>query len=187
MSKRRGKLVIISAPSGAGKGTVIRELRRRRPELQYSVSATTRKPRPGEREGREYYFLTHEQFAERKLQDEFLESATYVGNSYGTPSGPILRNMENGIDTILEIEIEGARQVREKMPEAVAVFIAPPDEDELRRRLSGRGTSTPDELEERLATARIEMNAAGEFSYIVINDVVQRAVDEIIEILDKAD
>ena len=179
-----GRLIIISAPSGAGKGTVISLLRRLRPELQYSVSATTRAPRAGEVDGTHYYFVTSEKFEEMQARDEFLECETYVGNNYGTPVAPILRNIENGIDTILEIEVKGARVVAERMPEALTIFILPPSEAELRRRLSARGTDSEEAIENRLATAKVEMLSAEDYTYTVINDIAEHAAKEILRILD---
>ncbi|MDR0838244.1 MAG: guanylate kinase [Oscillospiraceae bacterium] len=185
MSKGRGRLIIISAPSGAGKGTVIREIMKLRPEIAYSVSATTRAPRPGEVDGVDYFFITPEEFREREERGDFLENETYVGNRYGTPREAIERNAERGVDTILEIEVKGARLVRAKAPEALSIFLAPPDEEELRRRLHGRGTSSAEEAQERLDTARDEMNAAGEYMFTVINANAEEAAREILAILDK--
>ncbi|MDR2421392.1 MAG: guanylate kinase [Oscillospiraceae bacterium] len=183
MSDGRGRLIIISAPSGAGKGTVIRELRKLCPELEYSVSATTRAPRPGEKHGADYLFVTPEEFEAMEARGEFLESETYVGRRYGTPAAPIARNMEAGADTVLEIEIKGARKVREKVPGAISIFLAPPDEEELRRRLAGRGMTAADEFEERLRTAKQEMAAAGEYDFTVINDDPARTAGEIAAII----
>lgn len=186
MSKRAGRLIIISAPSGAGKGTVIGELRRLSPEIAYSVSATTRSPRPGETHGREYWFLSPEEFEAMAVREEFLEHESYVGRRYGTPRGPIDENIANGIDTILEIEVKGAREVKRKMPEAIMIFIMPPDEAELRRRLQSRGTSTQADLDERLLVAKGEMAAASEYEHVVINDEPVRAATEILEIIRNA-
>jgi guanylate kinase len=186
MSDARGRLIIISAPSGAGKGTVIRELRRRRPEIRYSVSATTRAPRPGEEHGVDYIFLAPEEFEAMEARGEFLESETYVGRRYGTPRLPIERNIGDGADTILEIEVKGARKVRAKKPDALSIFLAPPSEQELRRRLRDRGTTPGEEFERRLDTAKKEMEAIGEYEYTVINDDPERAAQEIIAIIDRS-
>ena len=180
----KGRLIIISAPSGAGKGTVIAAMQRRRPELRYSVSATTRAPREGEVDGVHYYFVTAERFAQMQACDEFLECETYVGNSYGTPIEPILQNIERGIDTILEIEVKGAKSVRRRMPDALTIFILPPSEEELRRRLCGRGTDSEDEIERRMEVAREEMRAAEDYTFNVVNDDAERAAGEILAILD---
>ncbi|MDR0906025.1 MAG: guanylate kinase [Oscillospiraceae bacterium] len=181
---KKGRLVIISAPSGAGKGTVIREITRLRPEIKYSVSATTRAPRPGEVHGEHYFFVSPEEFDAMVERGEFLEHETYVGNSYGTPRGPIERNIADGIDTILEIEVKGARQVRGKIPDVISIFLAAPNEEELRRRLIGRGTSEDTELVKRLETAREELAASEEYAFTVVNDDATRAAREIIAILD---
>jgi len=180
---KKGRLVIVSAPSGAGKGTVLREVFRLRPELRYSISATTRAPRAGETDGVQYHFVTAEKFAEMRENDEFLECETYVGNSYGTPIKPILANIDNGIDTILEIEVKGARKVRERM-DVLSIFLLPPSEEELRRRLTGRGTSDAAEIERRLTVAHEEMAAADEYTFNVVNDVASRAARELLAILD---
>lgn len=180
---REGRLIILSAPSGAGKNTVLREVFRLRPELRYSVSATTRAPRVGETDGVQYHFVTAERFAEMRENDEFLECETYVGNSYGTPKAPILENIANGIDTILEIEVKGARKVREKM-DAITIFLLPPSEEELRRRLTGRGTNDEAEVARRLEVAHEEMAAADEYAFNVVNDDAERAARELLAILD---
>ena len=156
-------IFVITGPSGVGKGTLIRGLLERIPELELSTSATTRKPRPGERDGVEYHFLTPEQFGERVAAGEFVEHATYSGNMYGTLRSELERRAREGNPVVLEIEVQGARQVREAIPESVAVFIAPPSLDALRVRLVGRGTDSPEEVEERLRTAERELEAQPEF------------------------
>ena len=183
MSKKRGRLIIISAPSGAGKGTVIGELIKLNPDIAYSISATTRDPRPGEQHGREYYFFPADEFENMAARGKFLEHESYVGRRYGTLREPIEENMAYGVDTILEIEVKGARSVKRQVPEAVMIFIMPPSEEELRRRLHGRGTSTQEELDARMAVAHEEMAAANEYDYIVINDDALRAAVEILTIL----
>lgn len=183
MSNRPGRLIIISAPSGAGKGTVIGEILRLKPDIAYSISATTRAKRPDEEHGREYFFLSPDEFEAMAERGEFLEHETYVGKHYGTPRGPIERNIASGVDTILEIEVKGAGDVKNKIPEALMIFIMPPSEEELRRRLCGRGTSTEEELRERLAVAKKEMAMAPEYEHIVINDDPVRAANEILEII----
>ena len=183
MSKQKGRLIVISAPSGAGKGTVIGEMRKLNPDLAYSISATTRTPRPNEEHGREYYFFSPEEFENMAQRGKFLEHESYVGKRYGTLREPIDENIAYGVDTILEIEVKGARSVKQQIPEAVMIFIMPPDEDELRRRLTGRGTSSRQDLDERLAVARDEMAAASEYDHIIINDNAARAAREILAIL----
>lgn len=179
----KGTLVVVSGFSGAGKGTVLAQVLARRPELYFSVSFTTRPPREGEQDGVNYHFVTREGFQERIDRGEFLEYAEYVGNYYGTSMTVIREKLERGIDVILEIEIQGAAKVREKMPEAVSLFLVPPSFDELARRLRGRGTDTEEKILQRLATARQEAKEIANYDYIVINDTVDRAVEEILAIL----
>jgi guanylate kinase len=172
-------IFVITGPSGVGKGTLIRGLLERIPELELSTSATTRKPRPGERDGVEYHFLTPEQFGERAAAGDFVEHATYSGNMYGTLRSELERRAREGNPVVLEIEVQGARQVREAIPESAAVFIAPPSLDALRVRLVGRGTDSPEEVEERLRTAERELEAQPEFAYVVVNDRLEQATDEL--------
>jgi len=170
---------VITGPSGVGKGTLIRGLLERIPELELSTSATTRKPRPGERDGVDYYFLTPAQFAERVEAGEFVEHATYSGNMYGTLRSELERRAQEESPVVLEIEVQGARQVRQAIPESVAVFIAPPSLDALRARLVGRGTDSPEEVDERLRTAERELEARPEFGHVVVNDRLEQATDEL--------
>jgi guanylate kinase len=172
-------ILVITGPSGVGKGTLIRGLLERIPELELSTSATTRKPRPGERDGIDYHFLTPEQFGERVAAGDFVEHATYSGNMYGTLRSELERRAQERSPVVLEIEVQGARQVREAIPEAVAVFIAPPSLDALRARLVGRGTDSPEEVDERLRTAERELEAKPEFGYVVVNDRLEQATDEL--------
>lgn len=167
---------MITGPSGVGKGTLIGALRARRPELELSVSATTRAPRAGERDGHEYHFLTHEQFDERLARGDFLEHATYAGNRYGTLRSELARDAPG---LILEIELQGARQVAESLPSATRVFIAPPSPETLRQRLVGRGADSAEQIESRLARADEELAAQREFRYVVTNDDVERATGEL--------
>jgi guanylate kinase len=180
------QVFVITGPSGVGKGTVIRGLLERLPQLELSVSATTRAPRPGERDGVDYRFLSDEEFDRRVGAGDFLEHARYSGHRYGTLRSELRRRTEAGIPVVLEIELQGARQVRDAMPEAVQVFIAPPSLDALRARLMGRGTDTPEEVEARLRTAEGEMAARDEFAHVVVNDRLEQAVDELAAIVSGA-
>lgn len=174
-----GRVFVITGPSGVGKGTLIGALRERVPGLELSVSATTRPPRGGERDGRDYHFLGEEEFERRVAVGEFLEHATYSGNRYGTLRSELERRLAAGASVVLEIEVQGARQVRAAMPEAVLVFIAPPDPAALRERLEGRGTDGAEAIAERLRTAELELAAQPEFQHIVVNDEVERAAGEL--------
>jgi guanylate kinase len=170
---------VITGPSGVGKGTLIGGLRERIPGLELSVSATTRPPRPGERDGRDYHFMTPEQFERHAAAGDFLEHATYSGNRYGTLRSEVERRLRDGVPVVLEIEVQGARQVRGAMPEAAAVFIAPPSLEALRGRLVRRGTDTPEQVDERLRTAERELAAQPEFAHVVVNDRLEQATDEL--------
>ncbi len=170
---------MITGPSGVGKGTLIEQLRERVPELELSVSATTREPRPGEEDGRDYHFLSPEEFRRRLEAGDFLEHASYSGNYYGTLREEVERRVERCRSVVLEIEVQGARQVRDAMEEAVLIFIAPPDEEVLRERLEGRATDTPEAIEQRLRTAEVELAARSEFPLEVVNDDLQQAAGEL--------
>jgi guanylate kinase len=174
-----GKVFVITGPSGVGKGTLIERLLERVPELELSVSATTREPRAGEEDGRDYHFLTPDEFERRADAGDFLEHATYSGNRYGTLREEVERRLEQGRSVVLEIEVQGARQVREAMPEAVQIFIAPPDPEALRDRLEGRGTDSAEAIDRRLRTAEIELEAQKEFPHVVVNDELQNAAAEL--------
>ena len=173
------KVLVITGPSGVGKGTLIERLLERIPELELSVSATTREPRPGEIDGRDYHFLSPEEFERRAEAGEFLEHATYSGKRYGTLRSQVERRLREGRSVVLEIEVQGARQVRTAMSEAVLIFIAPPDPEALRERLEGRGTDPPEAIERRLRTAELELEAQQEFPHVVVNDDVQKAAAEL--------
>lgn len=177
-----GPVVVITGPSGVGKGTLIRALLERLPRLRLSVSATTRAPRPGEVDGRDYYFLSDEEFDARVARDEFLEHATYAGERYGTLRFELESRVE-GEGIVLEIEIEGARKVREALPSALQVFIAPPSLDALRARLVGRGFDPASAIEERLAVAQRELEARPEFRHVVVNDRLERASEELVALV----
>jgi guanylate kinase len=173
------RVFVITGPSGVGKGTLIRTLRERLPELELSVSATTRAPRPGEQDGVDYHFLSDADFQRRVDAGEFVEHATYSGRRYGTLRSELDKRTEQGASVVLEIEVQGARQVRQAMPEATQVFIAPPSEDALKTRLVGRGTDSPEDVARRLETAREELAAQHEFSHVVVNDRLEDAVAEL--------
>jgi guanylate kinase len=167
---------VITGPSGVGKGTLIRALRERVPELDLAVSATTRDPRPGEQDGVDYHFLSDDEFERRVQAGEFVEHARYSGRRYGTLRSELDQRAGGGRPVVLEIELQGARQVRREMPEAVQVFIAPPSEEALRMRLIGRGTDSPDQVQARLQTASEELKAQTEFPHVVVNDRLEAAV-----------
>ena len=180
----KGKLYVISAPSGTGKGTIIAKMLELRPELKLSVSATTRTPRKGEEHGKNYFFVTREKFEDMIARGEFHEYAEYVGEYYGTPKKPIYEHIENGNDVLLEIETQGAMQVMMMNPNAVSIFIVPPSLEELERRLRGRGTDSEDKLLHRLERARLELDYQNEYAPVVVNDDVTRAAEEILGIID---
>lgn len=171
-----GKLIVVTGPSGVGKGTLLRSLRQRHPELYYSVSATTRSPRAGEVEGQDYYFVSRDKFQEMIDRGEFLEWAEFAGNYYGTPRDPIARQMAQGKLVILEIELEGARQIRQNAPEAVQIFILPPSLPALEQRIRGRGQDSEAAIARRLKRAADEIAAAAEFDYQIVNDELEAAL-----------
>ena len=176
---KKGKTFIISGPSGVGKSTVLKALLERRPNVYFSVSATTRDPRPGELDGIHYHFMDVESFRKWISMDQFLEYAEYVGNFYGTPKRFVDEAMDQGKDVILDIEVQGAIQVTSKRADTVRIFIAPPSWAELERRLTERGTDSKDKIQKRLLRAKVEFQTAHTYDYFVINDTVENAVREL--------
>ena len=183
MSKR-GKLLVISGPSGAGKSTVVAKAIEGRTDICFSTSVTTRSPRPGEVHGREYFFVNFERFREMVENDELLEHAEYVANRYGTPRSYVEKRLDEGMNVLLDIEVQGARQVRRKMPEAILIFIAPPSLVELERRLRGRGTDTERAIEGRLIRARQEYQEADFYDYLLVNDDIDKAAAKLNAIIE---
>lgn len=179
----KGKLIVISGPSGAGKSTVVFKAIEGKDNVCFSTSVTTRKPRPGEVDGKEYFFVDIDRFREMVENDELLEHAEYVANSYGTPRSYVEQKLSDGMDVILDIEVQGARQVNEKMPDAVKVFIIPPSMGELKRRLESRGTDTARAIEARLIRARQEYKEADFYDYIIVNDDADKAAGELSAIM----
>ena len=182
----KGKLIVISGPSGAGKSTVVFKAIEGRDDFCFSTSVTTRKPRPGEVDGKEYFFVDLDRFKEMVENDELLEHAEYVANSYGTPRFYVEQQMAKGMNVLLDIEVQGARQIREKMPDAVMIFIVPPSLEELERRLRGRGTDTERAIEARLIRARQEYEEADFYDYLIVNDDVDKAARQLNAIIEAA-
>jgi guanylate kinase len=180
------RAVVITGPSGVGKGTLIHSLREQMPELQLSISATTRLPRAGETQGVDYHFMSPEEFERHVADGDFVEHADYAGARYGTLRSELETRMASGAPVVLEIEVQGARQVRETMPEAIQVFIAPPSVEALRARLVGRGTDAPEQVEKRLRTAVGELAAQDEFARVVVNDRLEHAVAELVSVVREA-
>ncbi len=184
----KGQLIILSGPSGVGKSTIVGHIKEKHPKLRFSVSVTTREIRDGEVDGVNYHFVSQEKFDAMVKQDEFLEYAGYVENSYGTPVKPIDEALNLGYDVLLDIEVQGALQVKEKRPEAVSIFIAAPSFEELERRLYGRGDTPPDKIAKRLKTAKWEYTMAPQYDYLVLSETNQseQAADEIMAIIKAA-
>ena len=178
-----GRLFVITGPSGVGKGTLIARLLEQVPELELSVSATTREPRESERDGVHYHFIDDGEFERRIAAGEFIEHAGYASHRYGTPRAEVDPRLAEGRSVVLEIELQGARQIRETVPDAVQVFIAPPSPEDLRRRLEGRGTDSPEQITNRLAVAAQELAARDEFGHVIENDDVDRASRELAELV----
>jgi guanylate kinase len=177
------KVFVITGPSGVGKGTLIKRLLAACPNLELSISATTRQPRTGEEGGVDYHFLSSEQFEQRIAERDFLEFASYSGNRYGTLRSEVEQRLEEGHSVVLEIEVQGATQVRAAKPDSVQIFIAPPDPAVLRKRLAGRGTDSAEAIDKRLETAEIELASQGDFDYRVVNDDLDRAAGELVAIV----
>lgn len=181
---RAARLTVLSGPSGVGKGTVVAKVRALYPHIWASVSCTTRRPRPGERDGIEYRFVTREQFNAMVEAGDLLEHAEFAGNLYGTPREPVLAKLAAGTPSLLEIELQGARQVRDTLPESFLVFLTPPSWAELERRLAGRGTEPADVIAARLARAKVELAAETEFDAVVVNDDVGRAAAQLVGLIE---
>ena len=179
----KGKLIVISGPSGSGKSTVVNKAIQGRKDMCFSTSVTTRSPRPGEVDGKDYFFIDPQRFQEMVDRDELLEHAQYVAHSYGTPRAFVEQKLNDGLNVILDIEVQGARQVREKMKDAVLIFIVPPSLEELRRRLVNRGTDAADVIEARLQRASEELKEADLYDYLIINDDLETAAREFTSIL----
>lgn len=179
MRKNKGLLIVFSGPSGCGKSTVLGEYMKDRDDCVFSVSATTRAPRPGEREGVNYYYVTRAKFERMIKKGQLLEHTIYNGNYYGTPLKPVLSAMKKGKDVVFDIEVDGASQVKSRYPDAVTIFLKPPSLEELRRRLEGRGTETQEVIEQRLARAEVELGTADKYDHVIVNDVVARAAEEL--------
>ena len=179
----KGLLVLVSGASGTGKGTVCKKILKDNPDITYSISATTRKPREGETDGVEYYFLTVEEFKKKISENKFLEYANVYGNYYGTPLDKIEEQLNCGKDVLLEIDTQGALNVQEKVPDGVYIFLLPPSLEELHRRIEGRGTETKETLERRLASAAKEIEIGRKYNYVVVNDTVENAVRKIESII----
>ena len=181
----KGALIVVSAPSGCGKSTILKRLMDRRENLRFSVSATTRAPRPGERDGVDYFFVSRAEFRQMILNDAFLEYAQYVENFYGTPRAAVEAQLAQARDVYLDIEVQGAMQVKRNRPETLLIFVMPPSMEELERRLTGRGDVDPEIVRRRLAEAEKEISMRSNFDFVVVNEDIDRAADEISNLIDR--
>ena len=179
----KGKLFVVSGPSGVGKNTLLNAVIDRSENVRYSVSATSRPIRPGEVDGKSYYFVSRERFEALIADDALLEYAEYVGNYYGTPLAPIREAIANGIDVVMDVEVVGALKIKKRLPEAVLVFMAAPSLAEIRRRLASRGDVSPELMEKRMDRAKWEYSQAGQYDYLVVNDTVEHAAQELLAIM----
>ncbi len=186
MTEKRGQLIVFSGPSGVGKGTILAQYMQGRQDICYSVSATTRQPRPGEVDGQQYFFLTRQRFEELIEAGQMLEHAQYNGNYYGTPRQFVEEKLAAGVDVVLEIEVQGAAKVRAACPEALLIFVLPPSYAELRSRLTGRGTEDAATVQKRLDAALGEMRQAGSYDYVIVNDDLNRAVEDLSAVVQAA-
>lgn len=181
----KGALIVVSAPSGCGKSTILKRLMDRRENLRFSISATTRAPRPGERDGVDYFFVSRAEFRQMILNDAFLEYAQYVDNFYGTPRAAVEAQLAQARDVYLDIEVQGAMQVKRNRPETLLIFVMPPSMEELERRLTSRGDVDPEIVRLRLKEAEREISLRGKFDYVVVNEDIDRVADEISNLIDK--
>lgn len=182
----KANIFIVSGPSGSGKDTILQEVFKQRPELFFSISSITRAMRPGEKEGEKYHFISKQAFEKGLAQGAFLEHNCYVGNYYGTPKAPVLAAVEQGRDAVIEVDVNGAAQIRQKLPECVSIFIMPPSFSVLKKRLRGRNTESEAQITERLNAALREIERAGEFDYIVVNDALEKAVTDFITVIESS-
>ena len=183
MSKKTGRLFIVSGPSGSGKDTVLKEIFKRCPEIEFSISSITRPMREGEVEGEKYNFISREKFEDMLKNDQLLEHNVFVGNYYGTPKAPVDKAIIEGKDMIIEVDVNGAFQIKKKLPNAISIFIMPPSLETLRTRLTGRGTEKAEVIEKRLGEALSEISRASEYDYIVVNNVLEEAVNDAVAII----
>ena len=180
---RKGSVFILSGPSGSGKDTILKEILERRPDLFFSISSITREKRKGETDGEKYHFISREEFEEGLENNAFLEYNKYLDNYYGTPKAPVETHIAAGTDVLIEVDVNGARSIREKIPDAVSIFVMPPSFEVLKQRLSGRGTETEAQIEKRLNAALEEIRRAEEYDYIVVNDALPTAVSDTLSVL----